>query len=88
MDRGARWATIYGVARVRHDLATKPVCFNFYQGPINIINMYNIFKGDVQGEKERGEGNKDKRGRAKASVFSISMDTERRSPRVLLSINM
>ena len=40
MDRGARWATIYGVARVRHDLATKPVCFNFYQGPINIINMY------------------------------------------------
>ena len=24
MDRGAWWATIHGVARVRHDLATKP----------------------------------------------------------------
>ena len=23
MDRGAWWATVYGVARVRHDLATK-----------------------------------------------------------------
>lgn len=50
--------------------------------------MYNIFKGDVQGEKETGEGNKDKKGRAKASVFSISMDIERRSPQVLLYINM
>ena len=40
MDRGAWWATIYGIPRVRHDLATKPVCFNFYQSPINIINMY------------------------------------------------
>lgn len=49
--------------------------------------MYNIFKGDVQGEKETGEGNKDKKGRAKASVFSISMDIER-SPQVLLYINV
>ena len=24
MDRGARWATVHGVARVRHDLVTKP----------------------------------------------------------------
>ena len=24
MDRGARWAAVYGVARVGHDLATKP----------------------------------------------------------------
>jgi hypothetical protein len=40
MDRGAWWATIYSIARVRHDLATKPVCFNFYQSPINIINIY------------------------------------------------
>ena len=24
MDRGAWWATVQGVARVRHDLATKP----------------------------------------------------------------
>ena len=24
MDRGVRWAAVYGVARVRHDLATKP----------------------------------------------------------------
>ena len=24
MDRGAWWATVYGVARVRHNLATKP----------------------------------------------------------------
>ena len=23
-DRGAQWATVHGVARVRHDLATKP----------------------------------------------------------------
>ena len=23
MDRGAWWATVYGIARVRHDLATK-----------------------------------------------------------------
>ena len=23
MDRGAWWATVHGVARVRHDLATK-----------------------------------------------------------------
>ena len=25
MDRGAWWATVLGVARVRHDLATKPI---------------------------------------------------------------
>ena len=24
MDRGASWATVHGVARVRHDLVTKP----------------------------------------------------------------
>ena len=24
MDRGTWWATVHGVARVRHDLATKP----------------------------------------------------------------
>ena len=24
MDRGAWWATVHGVARVGHDLATKP----------------------------------------------------------------
>ena len=24
MDRGAWWATVHGVARVRHDLTTKP----------------------------------------------------------------
>ena len=24
MDRGAWWATVHGVARVRHDLASKP----------------------------------------------------------------
>ena len=24
MDRGAWWATVYGVARVGHNLATKP----------------------------------------------------------------
>ena len=24
MDRGAWWATVHGVAKVRHDLATKP----------------------------------------------------------------
>ena len=24
MDRGALWATVHGVARVRHNLATKP----------------------------------------------------------------
>ena len=25
VDRGAGWATVHGVARVRHDLATKPL---------------------------------------------------------------
>ena len=25
MDRGAWWAIVHGVARVRHDLATKPL---------------------------------------------------------------
>ena len=25
MDRGAWWATVHGVARVGHDLATKPI---------------------------------------------------------------
>ena len=24
MDRGASWATVHGVTRVKHDLATKP----------------------------------------------------------------
>ena len=24
MDRGVWWATVHGIARVRHDLATKP----------------------------------------------------------------
>ena len=24
IDRGAWWATVHGIARVRHDLATKP----------------------------------------------------------------
>ena len=30
MGRGAWWATVYGVARVRHDLATKPPQPNKY----------------------------------------------------------
>ena len=25
MDRGAQWATVHGVTRVRHDLVTKPL---------------------------------------------------------------
>ena len=25
MDQGAWWATVHGVARIRHDLATKPL---------------------------------------------------------------
>ena len=33
MDRGAWWATVYGVARVRHGLATKP------PPPLEIIKM-------------------------------------------------
>ena len=28
MDRGSWWATVHGVARVRHDLATKPIMSN------------------------------------------------------------
>ena len=28
MDRGASWATVHGVARVRHDLVTKPPGFS------------------------------------------------------------
>ena len=27
MDREARWATVHGVARLRHDKATKPPLF-------------------------------------------------------------
>ena len=29
MDRGSRWATVHGVARVGHDLATKPPPHSF-----------------------------------------------------------
>ena len=32
MDRGAWWATIYGVARVRQDLVTKPPNFTYVNG--------------------------------------------------------
>ena len=32
MDRGAWWATVHGVARVRHDLATKPPNHNRTRG--------------------------------------------------------
>ena len=28
MDRGTWWATVHGIARVRHDLATKPPLSN------------------------------------------------------------
>ena len=35
MDRGAWWATVHGVARVRHGLATKPPPSNIMQGTIN-----------------------------------------------------
>ena len=31
MDRGAWWATVHGVVRVRHDLVTKPPPYTFYQ---------------------------------------------------------
>ena len=30
MDRGAWWATVLGVVRVRHDLVTKPPPYTFY----------------------------------------------------------
>ena len=40
MDRGAWRATVYGVARVGHDLATKPP-----QNPH--IVLYPVFCGDV-----------------------------------------
>ena len=33
MDRGAWWATVHGVARVRHDLVTKPPPNNLSQLP-------------------------------------------------------
>jgi len=32
MDRGAWWATVHRVARVGHDLATKPPPPNFIEG--------------------------------------------------------
>ena len=35
MDRGDWWVTVHGVARVRHDLATKPPLSNDTQGTIN-----------------------------------------------------
>ena len=34
MDRGAWWAIVYGVARVRHDLATKPPPLPFIVIPL------------------------------------------------------
>ena len=30
INRGAWWATVHGVAKVRYDLVTKPPCFGFY----------------------------------------------------------
>ena len=44
MDRGAWWTTVRGVARIRHDLVTKPLqsktVFNFY---INRLFTYFAF---------------------------------------------
>ena len=42
MDRGARQATVHGVARVRHDLATKLQNYYPCQGGQSTINSLPI----------------------------------------------
>jgi len=42
MDRGAWWATVHGVARVRHDLATKPPSPNFSAQNCIQVTMKNL----------------------------------------------
>ena len=38
MNRGALWAPVHGVARVRHDLAIKPPKVNENEGKLNQEN--------------------------------------------------
>ena len=38
LNRGALWAPVHGVARVRHDLATKPPKVNENEGKLNQEN--------------------------------------------------
>ena len=46
MDRGAWWAIVHGVARIKHDLVTKPLksktVFNFY-----INRLFTYFTYDL-----------------------------------------
>ena len=37
MDRGAWWATVYGVSRVRHNLVTKPPTVDFFSTTLPLI---------------------------------------------------
>ena len=51
MDRGAWWATVQRVARVRHDLATKP------PPP----QLHRVFPGDPSGKKNPPDNARDTR---------------------------
>ena len=44
MDRGAWWATVHRVARVGHDLATKPPPPNFIEG--SSLKERSLFEGE------------------------------------------
>ena len=57
MDRGAWWATVHGVARIKHDLVTKPrkskTVFNFYINRLFTYLTYDlihllVFAGENQ----------------------------------------
>ena len=39
MDRGAWWATFHGVARVGHDLVTKPPCRKITFKPMDFFAL-------------------------------------------------
>ena len=42
MERGAWWATVHGVARVRHDLATKPFLLRVTQMSLWLVFWYRV----------------------------------------------
>ena len=57
MDRGAWWATVHGVTRVRHDLATKPSPYARHSIHISGIDLapnfiFNIYPPNDNSEEE------------------------------------
>ena len=50
MDRGTWWATVHGVARIRHSLVTKPppyIYINSTVGPRNVFLERCVFIIDI-----------------------------------------